>query len=146
MRSSLTLSELRRHWLSYASFPFLSPARKKQLDQEREKIVNEQRVKGQGGVYLSISRSAGMFWGQAADPVNKLFHQYWDNGTMFESPKDIKSARNMNPTFAYSIAGEKFIPHYASFPPQAFHLSSAFAPIIIGHSPGASPKSIMSTV
>jgi hypothetical protein len=109
-------------------------------------MVEEQRVKGRGGVHLSISRSAGMFWGQAADPVNKLFHQYWDNGTMFESPKDIKSARNMNPTFAYSIAGEKFIPHYASFPPQAFHLSSAFAPIVTGHSPGTSPKSIMSTV
>jgi hypothetical protein len=48
----------------------------------------------------------------------------------------------MNPTFVYSIAGEKFAPHYASFPPQGFHLSIAFAPIA-----GASiSRTIMSEV
>jgi hypothetical protein len=128
MCSSYTLSQLHQLWTQYAEFDSISRARKKRLEQERTELCRDVCKKYTN--ISSISRSAGMLWPQAMEPANQLFQRYWRTGTTFWSQADVAQARNMNPTFAYSLSGESFVPHYASFPQQAFHTASAYAPML----------------
>jgi hypothetical protein len=122
-----TLSELRHHWKSYADFSKLPVARIDKLRQEQIRLSKS--VLDKHAFTLSPSRSAGILWMQASGPLDKLFKRYWETGTTFALDDDIKKAKNLNPTFIYSLPGEVFDPHYGTFP-QGFHLTSAFAPIL----------------
>jgi hypothetical protein len=130
--SSHTLSELRRYWELYEAFDLLSLARRKHLEEERG--VLQRQVLEKSGIMVSVCRSAGVLWPQAMGPVDKLFRHYWKTGTLAESPEDFVRATQLNPTFAYNLAGESFAPHYGTFPTQAFHLMAAYAPVISGSS------------
>ncbi|CCO31467.1 hypothetical protein BN14_05509 [Rhizoctonia solani AG-1 IB] len=126
MADTRTLSELRRLWKSYADFPRLPADRKNRIAKEQIQLSNS--VGDAGSVAMSQSRSAGMLWPQAMEPVAKLFRKYWETGTTFSLASEIKSATNLNPTFIYSLSGEGFNPHYGTFP-CGFHLITGFAPI-----------------
>ncbi|KAH7314013.1 hypothetical protein B0J17DRAFT_584879 [Rhizoctonia solani] len=131
-----TRAELRRHWKSYVDFPQLPSHRKNQV--AKEQVLLSKSISGRGSTALSPSRSAGMLWPQAMTPVADLFRKYWETGTTFSLASDIKSAKNINPTFVYSLSGEGFNPHYGTFP-CGFHIISAFAPIKSDPS-GPAPK------
>ncbi|CAE6441890.1 unnamed protein product, partial [Rhizoctonia solani] len=126
MVDSRTLIELRRHWKSYVDFPQLPSNRKNQISKEQAQLSKS--ISGKNSTALSPSRSAGMLWPQAMKPVANLFQKYWETGTTFTLANDVKNAKNINPTFVYSLSGEGFNPHYGTFP-CGFHLISAFAPI-----------------
>jgi hypothetical protein len=126
--SSYTLSELRRHWTLYAEFASLPLERRHRLDEQLRRL--QRQVLDKGETVLSGCRSAGIMWPKAAGPVDKLFRQYWETGTLTDVDQDTAGANRLNPTFAYSLAGEEFAPHYGTFPAQAFHLMAAFAPIV----------------
>ncbi|KAG8696165.1 hypothetical protein FRC08_007323 [Ceratobasidium sp. 394] len=126
-----TLAEIRRHWRSYADFPNLPPARLSKLRQEQTRLSKS--VLAENSANISPSRSAGMLWMEAAKHTISLFKCYWETGTTYTLDTEVKKAKNLNPTFVYSIPGEVFDPHYGTFP-QGFHLTSAFAPIISGAS------------
>jgi hypothetical protein len=127
MCSTYTLSQLHRLWTHYAEFESVTGARKKGLEEEQSDMGRSAAKKG---LIASGSRSAGMLWPLAMNPTNDLFHRYWRTGTTFTSSSDIAKAKNMNPTFTYSLVGEAFVPHYGTNPAQAFHLISAYAPIV----------------
>jgi hypothetical protein len=132
MCSSLTLSELRRHWSLYADYQSLPPRRKGVIEAKQRALV--QSHKDEAGMYqmLSVSRSAAMYWDKAINPVNNLYFQYQRTGTTFGSQAQAQSATRTNPTFVYGLGGETFSPHRSTFPLQTFHLFSAFAPTTAG--------------
>ncbi|TFK78422.1 hypothetical protein K466DRAFT_668449 [Polyporus arcularius HHB13444] len=51
---------------------------------------------------------------------------YWKTGTTFSQPKDVSSAKLMNPTFAYSLTGEGCTVHYGTDPMTPFHFAALF--------------------
>jgi hypothetical protein len=124
MCSTHTLAELRRFWLSYATFPSISPNRKEHLRQERIKLVERAALHVDNPTF---SRSAGMVWPIAMEPVKQLVRRFWTTGTTFLSEQDVKAARNMNPTFCYNQVGETFSPHYGTSLASAFHLLPVFS-------------------
>ncbi|KAI0733570.1 hypothetical protein C8Q72DRAFT_597801 [Fomitopsis betulina] len=125
--STHTLEALHRHWELYAAFSSLPQTRIDKLYAEQRRLSVD--VLG-SGLLLSTSRSAGIFWLQAMGPMQELFKCYWTTGTTFSSTQDLTAAKKLNPTFAYNLHGEGFGPHYGTFPPQAYHLTEAFAPIL----------------
>ncbi|KZT67466.1 hypothetical protein DAEQUDRAFT_694144 [Daedalea quercina L-15889] len=125
--STHTLEEMHRHWELYAAFSTIGRARKDRLHTGQKKLSKDVLTKWK--TIQSISRSAGMLLPRAVKPMNDLFQRYWRTGTTFDSAQANAGANKLNPTFVYNLHGETFVPHYATFPPQAFHLTSAFAPI-----------------
>ncbi|QRV91865.1 MYND Zn-finger protein [Ceratobasidium sp. AG-Ba] len=72
-----------------------------------------------------------MLWSKVAPPLKSLYKRYWETGTIFTRDTDVEAAKNLNPTFIYSSAGEKFNLHPATFP-RGFHLAPAMTPTISG--------------
>ncbi|KAH9831606.1 uncharacterized protein C8Q71DRAFT_881712 [Rhodofomes roseus] len=128
MCNNHTLAEMHRHWQLYAAFSSKPRSLLDQMQAEQKdlskKISNDYNSLG------SISRSAGMLWLEAMRPMNDLYQRYWKTGTTFSSARDSAGARKLNPSFIYTLHGEKFVPHYGTFPPQAFHLTPAFVHIL----------------
>lgn len=132
MVDSRTLAELRRHWKNYAEFSNLPAKRLKQITKGQTELSDSVLKK----LHFNITpgRSAGMLWDEATVPIAGMFRKYWDTGTIFTSQMDIYSAIRLNPTFVYSLSGEKFNPHYGTFP-SGFHLTPAFAPMVDNSKP-----------
>jgi hypothetical protein len=126
MCNTLTLTQLRQHWSRYADFPSLPLALRTKFRQEMSDKFKERSDQ----LWLSISRSAGMMWGEAVEPTSEALRHYWTHGTTSTDPAQMSQSNNMNPTFIYSHAGEAFNPHYGTFPAAAFHLFPIFAPVI----------------
>ncbi|KAG8739655.1 hypothetical protein FRC10_005357 [Ceratobasidium sp. 414] len=135
-----TLAEIRRHWKNYMGFPNLPPTRLSKLRQEQSRLSKS--VLAENSSNISPSRSAGMLWMEAAKPSISLFKRYWETGTIYTLDNEAKKAKNLNPTFVYSIPGEVFDPHYGTFP-QGFHLTPAFAPVVSGATYSSSEAAII---
>lgn len=133
-----TLSEVRQCWSQYATFRNLSVSRMEAFQQELTQLSNSVITKYSTNILSS--RSAGPLWPEASVPVSKQFTRFWKTGTTFTSDDRIKCATQINPTFIYSLSGEKVNPHYGSFPPSGFHLFEAFSPTISESSGGFKQK------
>ncbi|KAG8720992.1 hypothetical protein FRC08_016462 [Ceratobasidium sp. 394] len=121
-----TLRELRRHWSNYAEFPNLPASRLDRLRREQARL--SQYIVDNKPPNAGPCSSAGMFWLAAAIPLAGLYRHYWKTGTTSMLPSDIETAKNLNPTFVYSLSGETFSPYEATFP-EGFHMAHAFASI-----------------
>lgn len=82
----------------------------------------------QTNAYMGASRSASFMRHHAVKSISDQYGIYWRTGTTATSPEDVKKAQLLNPTWAYSLQGEKFSPHDNTYP-QAFHFVSALGPI-----------------
>ena len=122
-----TLSELRRMWTTYLDTSTFSSKRAKQLEQRfvsgRKEM--ERRI-GAGGTTSAV-RSAGPFLLHANEAISRQFSSYWSSGTTDAQDRAQKRHLNVNPTFAFSIDGDKFAVHYGTDPLCGFHLAEAFA-------------------
>lgn len=127
MVDSRTLAEIRSYWKRYIEFPKISGHRLQRLLNEQVKLSKSVFEKAPANI--SAGRSAGMLWPNALVPAADLFRAFWETGTIFTRGSDISYATKLNPTFIYSLSGEVFNPHYASFPAYGFHLAPAFAPV-----------------
>ncbi|KAG8739431.1 hypothetical protein FRC10_005640 [Ceratobasidium sp. 414] len=121
-----TLRELRRHWSHYADFPNLPASRLDRLRREQTRL--SQFIIDNRPANAGPSLFAGMLWLEAAVPMAALYRHYWKTGTTSMLTGDIEAAKNLNPTFVYSLSGETFNPYETTFP-QGYHLSPAFASI-----------------
>ncbi|TFY54167.1 hypothetical protein EVG20_g9820 [Dentipellis fragilis] len=63
---------------------------------------------------------------QAVETSSAQFKWYWKTGTTFSDPTDAAAATLLNPTFAYSLAGEGCAVHYGTNPLMPFHLAPVF--------------------
>ncbi|TFY64352.1 hypothetical protein EVJ58_g2685 [Rhodofomes roseus] len=126
MCDSYTLAEMHRHWQLYATFSSKPRSRLDELHAEQKSV--SRRILDEHTVLGSVSRSAGMLWPESLKTMNNLYEQYWNTGTTFSCEQDCARSEKLNPSFVYTLAGEKFDPHFATFPLQAFLLTPAFVP------------------
>jgi hypothetical protein len=123
-----SLAELRRHWTLYADFSSISSARLKKLKNEQDEVSTKIRNMLRTSGNVGVGRSTTVVWNEAAKLVSDQYGQFWQTGTTSTSPKDVKTAQLLNPTWVYSSQGEKFAAHMNTYP-QAFHFVPCFVPI-----------------
>lgn len=121
--SANTLSELNRHWRLYSSSQDISSENKARLRKAFLALASDEKFK----VNLSAARSAGPLWFDAVTPCSDLFARYWKTGALLAKDAPPHLTECINPTFAYSLAGEGLEPHYGTLPVQAFHLGGVLA-------------------
>ncbi|RPD68233.1 hypothetical protein L226DRAFT_576582 [Lentinus tigrinus ALCF2SS1-7] len=118
-----TLTELRRHWSLYASMAELPPRRQQAIRRAFEGAFKE---RDSNMTPMTSARSAGPLIIEAVSVGADQVHKYWKTGTTFSGPKDVSSAKLMNPTFAYSLTGEGCSVHYGTDPMTSFHFAALF--------------------
>ncbi|KAF8595868.1 hypothetical protein BDV93DRAFT_528382 [Ceratobasidium sp. AG-I] len=136
---SNTLSELRRHWTLYAGFPEITGTRLNKLKKEQEDLSRKIKTRLRTYGYMGASRSAAFMRNHTAKTISDQYGVYWQTGTTSTVPADIKEAQQLNPTWVYSLQGEKFAPHDNTYP-QAFHFVSAVSPITSDPAGPATPS------
>ena len=126
-----TLAQLRRIWTAYLDTASFSSKQAKQFEQRFADGMKDmtKRVGPQGTT--TAMRSAGPFAPHAYGLVIRQFDNYWssgvtDNGTQGNKSQGQKRRLKVNPTFAFSIEGDKFAVHYGTDPLCGFHLAEAF--------------------
>lgn len=124
MSTEYTLSEIRRHWALYVAFPDLPSRRKKAVRQAYRDVFKTKR--NSGGGFLSSARSAGILLFEAQRSSSEQLVNFWKTGMTTIDTKTIDEANFLNPTFAYSLAGEGAAVHYATDPLIPFHFASLF--------------------
>ncbi|EPQ57665.1 hypothetical protein GLOTRDRAFT_128021 [Gloeophyllum trabeum ATCC 11539] len=121
-----TLAEVREYWRSYVKFQHIDSSKEVLFRKQFKELGVDNNDKY--STNWGASRSAAPLALQAVPAVSDLFSQFWKTGTTFQNADELRSATLMNPSFVYSVDGEKFAPHYGTFPLQSFHLAAAFAP------------------
>ncbi|KAI0324944.1 hypothetical protein GY45DRAFT_1288114 [Cubamyces sp. BRFM 1775] len=124
MATDHTLAELRRHWALYEAMQDLPPRR---LSAIREAFREAFRpYRNFDGVLMTSARAAGPLIAHAVTVSTDHAKSYLKTGTTFSNPKQVASAKFLNPTCAYSLAGEGCAVHYATDPLAAFHSAALF--------------------
>lgn len=121
-----SLVELRRHWSLWVAMPDFPSKRKKAIRQAFEKVFKTFGLEKWAQPGISTARSAGPLVASAAGPASAQIKNYWKTGTTFFQQKDVAAAKLVNPTFAYSLAGEGCALHYGTDPMMGFHFAALF--------------------
>lgn len=122
-----TLRELRRVWTTYLDTASFSSKQAKHFKQRFIDDMKEMsRKRGFGGT-TTAARSAGPLAFHADQVVSRQFSSYWSSGITDDDAQSQKRRLTVNPTFAFSIDGDKFAVHYGTDPLTGFHLAEAFA-------------------
>ena len=119
-----TLAELRRVWSSYLDTTTFSSKQAKRFEQCMVDGMKWMSQKVGPDGTTTAARSAGPLLLHANQAVKRQFSSYWSLGTT-----DDVQRRHLvvNPTFAFSIDGDKFAVHYGTDPLCGFHLAEAFS-------------------
>ncbi|KDQ10031.1 hypothetical protein BOTBODRAFT_190794 [Botryobasidium botryosum FD-172 SS1] len=124
MSTEYTLAELRRHWSLYANMQDLPPDRTKAIydafNKQSKSSIEEH------GLLYNPARSSGPVMMKAMMITPEQFQAYWRNGVTSSDSREIAAATLLNPTFAYSLAGEGCTVHYGTTPLSSFHLAGVF--------------------
>ncbi|KZT18722.1 hypothetical protein NEOLEDRAFT_1152442 [Neolentinus lepideus HHB14362 ss-1] len=124
---SLTLADIRTYWQSYVDFRSIDSGKNARMRKEFDKLAAPNR----NGFNYGCARCTGPLMPQAMATMSELYQ--------------VQLAKLINPTFVYSLDGEKFEPHYGTFPLQSFHLAHAFAPIPSVSTPVGSEDMVIQT-
>lgn len=126
-----TLAQLRRIWTTYLDTASFSSKQAKRFEQRFTEGLK--KMLGRGGT-TTASRSAGPLALHVREVVSRQFSSYWSSGIIDEGSaqgkgKGQRQKRRLavNPTFAFSIDGDRFAVHYGTDPLSGFHLAEAFA-------------------
>jgi hypothetical protein len=122
-----TLAELRRFWSLYVATADYTPERRKRFKKnflDGKKEINDRFAEG---FVVSSSRSAGPLLPLAMQAVGEQFSKFWSTGITDDGLHSTEQATFVNPTFAFSLAGEGFAVHYGVDPVAGFHLAEVFA-------------------
>ncbi|GJE85083.1 DUF4470 and zf-MYND domain-containing protein [Phanerochaete sordida] len=122
-----TLAELHRYWTFYAETKVFLPSRREKF---RKQFFSGMKKASQANFYISdamISRSAGPCTAKAMQSSTEASRTFWTTGTTFTSQQDLDAAAKVNPTFAYSLEGERYAVHPSIHPLAAFHLLPVFS-------------------
>ncbi|KAH9885997.1 hypothetical protein C8Q73DRAFT_658897 [Cubamyces lactineus] len=124
MATDYTLAELRRHWALYEAMQDLPPQRLTAIRKAFGEAFSLYR--DYKGTLLTSARAAGPLLAHSAAVATDQAKNYLKTGTTFISPKQIATAKFLNPTCAYSLAGEGCAVHYATDPLASFHSAALF--------------------
>jgi hypothetical protein len=124
MSTEYTLTELRRHWMLYIDMKDLP---RKRLDSIRDTFVNQSKATSERHpMNFTSTRSAGPLWMKMIEVAAVHFSNYCKTGVTFSDPKQIAAATLLNPTFVYSLGGERCSIHYGTDVLNLFHLGDLF--------------------
>ncbi|KDQ54531.1 hypothetical protein JAAARDRAFT_209254 [Jaapia argillacea MUCL 33604] len=124
MCTEYTLTELRRHWTLYVDMQDLPNSRLGAIRDAFDRQSKE-NIKKFTNTFTS-ARSLGPLAINGLRVLSEEFRNYWKTGVTFTDGKSIAAATLINPTFVYSLDGEKFSFHYGSDPLCPFHLAALF--------------------
>ena len=122
-----TLAELHRFWSLYVGTADYTPDHRKRFKKnflDGKKKVNDRFAEG---FVVSSSRSAVPLLPLAMQAVGEQFRKFWLTGLTDDGLHSTEQATFVNPTFAFSLAGEEFAVHYGVDPVAGFHLAEVFA-------------------
>ncbi|KAF9228361.1 hypothetical protein BS17DRAFT_773573 [Gyrodon lividus] len=116
-----TLAELRRFWNMYVETADYTP---QQVKQFKSNFLNGMReVSQRHALTMTSSRSAGPLAVFALQAVVDQFNSFWSSGLTDDGSQSGGKATSVNPTFAFSMARDKFAVHYGTDPVGGFHLA-----------------------
>ncbi|KDQ58082.1 hypothetical protein JAAARDRAFT_129471 [Jaapia argillacea MUCL 33604] len=124
MCTEYTLSELRRHWTLYVDMQDLPNSRLGAIRDGFDR-QSKQNVKIYANTFTG-TRSLGPLGINGIRVLSESFRNYWKTGVTSTDRKSVAAATLINPTFVYSLDGEKFSFHYGSNPFDSFHLAALF--------------------
>ncbi|KIK97263.1 hypothetical protein PAXRUDRAFT_825109 [Paxillus rubicundulus Ve08.2h10] len=122
-----TLSELHRIWSLYLATADYDPECRKRFKKNFLDGMKGVRDKLGNDVVMTSSRSAGPAAPLAVTAVPNQFRSFWSTGVTDDGLHSTDHATFVNPTFAFSTAGEKFAVHYGTDPVSGYHLAEVFA-------------------
>ncbi|KAF8448653.1 hypothetical protein L210DRAFT_3470651 [Boletus edulis BED1] len=122
-----TLAELRRFWNLYVEAANYTPDRRKLFKKNFWDGMKEVNDRNGDDFVVTSSRSAGPLLPLAVKAVGEQFRKFWSTGVTDDGLHSTEQATFVNPTFAFSLAGEKFAVHYGVDPVAGFHLAEVFA-------------------
>lgn len=122
-----TLAELHRFWSLYVATADYSPDHRKRFQKSFLDGIKAVQDGFADGLVVTSSRSAGPLLPLAVEVIAKQFRKFWSTGITDDGLHSTEQATFVNPTFAFSMAGEKFAVHYGVDPIAGFHLAEVFA-------------------
>ncbi|GJE85054.1 zinc finger MYND domain-containing protein [Phanerochaete sordida] len=125
--TTYTLRELHRLWTLYAQTKSFSPTRRADFTAKFTAGFKNTGRDKETTFDPTASRSAGPVAIQALESCREATFRFWESGTTFTSRSAIDAATEVNPTFAYAMGDEGFMPHHGTDPLAAFHLAPIFA-------------------
>jgi hypothetical protein len=129
-----SLVEVRRHWLLYLETGDLSDKDQKSLKTSFISSMNSVLDKYPEGVWSSVRSAGPVGMTSVLGQGPKSFRAFWTTGVTSTSTPNT-SPPYVNPTFVYSLSGNRFNVHYGTDPIVAFHLAPAVADVKGAHSP-----------
>ncbi|KAH0829190.1 hypothetical protein J3R83DRAFT_2738 [Lanmaoa asiatica] len=122
-----TLAEIHRFWSLYTATADYTPDHRKRFKKNLSDGMKEVNDRFADGFVLTSARSAGPLLPIAVKVVAEQFRKFWSTGITEDGLHSTDQATFVNPTFAFSVAGEKFAVHYGVDPVAGFHLAEVFA-------------------
>ncbi|KAF8141267.1 hypothetical protein EV363DRAFT_1307629 [Boletus edulis] len=122
---------LRRVWSTYLDTASFSSKQARRFEQRIVDGMKEMSRNVGSGRTTTAARSAGPLAPHVMEAVSHQFRSYWSARSTDDSAqgqgRGPKRRLSINPTFAFSIDGDKFSVHYGTGPLSGFHLAEAFA-------------------
>ncbi|KAG6381910.1 hypothetical protein JVT61DRAFT_530 [Boletus reticuloceps] len=122
---------LRRVWSTYLDTASFCSKEARRFEQRIVDGMKEMSRNVGSGRTTTAARSAGPLAPHVSEAVSHQFRSYWSAGSTDDSAqgqgRGPKRRLSVNPTFAFSIDGDKFSVHYGTDPLSGFHLAEAFA-------------------
>jgi hypothetical protein len=130
-----SLVEIRRHWVLYLETGDLSDKDQKSLKSSFTSSMNTVLDKHPDGVLSSVRSAGPVDMVSVHEQGTKSFRAFWTTGVTSSTSTPNIRPPYVNPTFVYSLSGNRFAVHYGTDPIVAFHLAPAVADIKGAHSP-----------
>ncbi|KAH0829194.1 hypothetical protein J3R83DRAFT_2742 [Lanmaoa asiatica] len=122
-----TLVELRRIWTTYLDTANWSSKQAEHFKRRFIDAMKENSRKMGSSSATAASHSAGPPAIHADEALSSQFNSYWSSGITDDSAQGQKERLTVNPTFAFSIDGDRFAVHHGTDPLSGFHLAEVFA-------------------
>ncbi|EIW80766.1 hypothetical protein CONPUDRAFT_125629 [Coniophora puteana RWD-64-598 SS2] len=125
-----TISVVRGYWQLYLKSATLTKVEHRRFKASTaESIRKFQQEWGHAAKSLNYpaTRSAGPLATHAMNFVTRGCRRFWETGVTAYDAETVAKAQLVNPTFLYSVCGDKFNVHRLSYPLTCFHLAEPFA-------------------
>ncbi|KAJ8502683.1 hypothetical protein ONZ45_g11536 [Pleurotus djamor] len=119
-----TCSELHKFWLKYAELGSRGP---KDQAAAKRRFASEMKKQRKLEVFDTTMRTAGIWFIELMSLGMQHFKSFWDTG--LTTIGSAASATFVNPTYAFTGAGERCNIHHGTDPILGFHLAPVLAPL-----------------
>ena len=127
MCNDTTLADIQRFWKLWLGTADFNAQQAKRFTVNFRDGLDDARARLKSSNVMTSMRSAGPLAPVTMDTGISQFKRFWESGVTDDGIHDMKSAKDANPTFAFSMWGNKVAVHYGTDPILGFHLAETFA-------------------